>query len=192
MRKIFQGILKDITFKSVSRPDGAEGDYLYPAVAASAVPGRRLRGRDANEVHVPEALRYRNLRYEQSRITNTRRWEAGLTRGGLTDGRLYLSSSKGYPLSVFSVIGYKGEDAEASKRKISKLVFGRTTMKLPGKGGGGGGGGGVAQASAQAAGPKKVRAATPRARAASPKARAASPARSSRDRRSPQRKKKTL
>ena len=56
----------------------------------------------------------------------------------------------------------------------------------------GGGGGGVAQASAQAAGPKKVRAATPRARAASPKARAASPARSSRDRRSPQRKKKTL
>ena len=55
-----------------------------------------------------------------------------------------------------------------------------------------GGGGGVAQASAQAAGPKKVRAATPRARAASPKARAASPARSSRDRRSPQRKKKTL
>ena len=63
----------------------------------------------------------------------------------------------------------------------------------------GGGGGGVAQESAQAAGPKKVRAATPRARAASPKARAASPkaraaspARSSRDRRSPQRKKKTL
>ena len=56
----------------------------------------------------------------------------------------------------------------------------------------GGGGGGVAQASAQAAGPKKVRAASPKARAASPKARAASPARSSRDRRSPQRKKKTL
>jgi hypothetical protein len=51
--------------------------------------------------------------------------------------------------------------------------------------------GGVAQASAQAAGPKKVRAATPKARSASPKARTASPARSSRDRRSPQRQKKT-
>ena len=51
------------------------------------------------------------------------------------------------------------------------------------KGGGGGGGGGGA--------PKKVRAATPKARMASPKARTASPARSSRDRRSPQRQKKT-
>ena len=58
-------------------------------------------------------------------------------------------------------------------------------------GGGRGGGGSVAQASAQAAGPKKVRAASPKARAASPKARTASPARSSRDRRSPQRQKKT-
>jgi hypothetical protein len=50
--------------------------------------------------------------------------------------------------------------------------------------GGGGSGGGVAQASVRPAGPKKVR-------AASPKARTASPARSSRDRRSPQRQKKT-
>eukprot|EP00964_Phaeocystis_antarctica_P148566 scaffold115463_cov41-Phaeocystis_antarctica.AAC.1 len=47
---------------------------------------------------------------------------------------------------------------------------------------GGGGGGGA---------PKKVRAATPKARMASPKARTVSPARSSRDRRSPQRQKKT-
>ena len=57
--------------------------------------------------------------------------------------------------------------------------------------GGGGSGGGVAQASVRPAGPKKVRAASPKARAASPKARTASPARSSRDRRSPQRQKKT-
>ena len=55
-------------------------------------------------------------------------------------------------------------------------------LRRKGGGGGGGGGGGA---------PKKVRAATPKARMASPKARTASPARSSRDRRSPQRQKKT-
>ncbi|CAM9317546.1 unnamed protein product, partial [Discosporangium mesarthrocarpum] len=82
----------------------------------SPAPGRRLQGRSAVHVRVPANIRHRQDRMPGPDAAEVRQWEQRLTQQErLLEGRLFLSCSKGYPVSIATVLRYQPEEEEARR-----------------------------------------------------------------------------
>ena len=129
--------------------------------AAGGVPGRRLDGRDAVTLAIPEEFRCRPPR-TVARQAAVREWEIRIAwhgvdahlhhyhnhhhhryhhgnhanttaRKALLDGRVFFSAKKSYPVAVFSTIKYEPQKEEAARRrkKLEELGGGGTQFVLP-------------------------------------------------------------
>ncbi|KAL7533136.1 hypothetical protein ACHAXR_005065 [Thalassiosira sp. AJA248-18] len=127
------------------------------ANAAGGVPGRRLDGREAVTIEIPEELR-RPVR-TVARQAAVREWEIGIaygaqqgmkqhqppnhltigshyktkTRNALLDGRVFFSTKKSYPVALMSTIKYEPEKEETlrKRRQLEELGGGGTQFVLP-------------------------------------------------------------
>ncbi|OQR83417.1 hypothetical protein ACHHYP_14744 [Achlya hypogyna] len=95
-----------------------EADDMEPSLA-----GRRLPGPDATVVNVLPLFRYRLTTKYPAASAVVRRWEATMTEKGVLDGRIFLSSGKGYPVGVSSVIKYNGTEKVTRGRKRLQSVM---------------------------------------------------------------------
>ena len=86
-------------------------------IGSVLVPGKKLDGPPAYVVSVPESFRHK---YQQSAAV-VRQWERQVSDAGILEGRLFISSKRGYPLVVSSVIQYK-PGSESEKRLRAKQV----------------------------------------------------------------------
>ena len=131
--------------------------------AASAgvvgIPGRRLDGREAVSLAIPNEFRTRPLQIRTvARHAAVREWEMKVAWHGinvaqhpqyaslntanntsaekkkaLLDSRVFFSSKKSYPMAVFSCIKYEPQKEEAARRrkKLEELGGGGTQFVLP-------------------------------------------------------------
>jgi len=116
-------------------PMEIEPSSTFPAYT----PGRRLEGDKAVHISVPRDPP--GARTKQKAIANTaaiRTWERQTAHGladktPLLDGRLFMSASLGYPVSVFSVIRYepRREQAEFLRKKLESLGGGGSRFVMP-------------------------------------------------------------
>lgn len=120
------------------------------------IPGRRLDGREAVTLELPIEFRTRPLPIRAvGRHAAVREWEMKVAWHGvvqenvpgrhyhhtddtrdkraLLDGRVFFSSKKSYPISVFSCIKYEPQKEEAARRrkKLEELGGGGTQFVLP-------------------------------------------------------------
>lgn len=86
-------------------------------VDSTSIPGKQLNGLDAFVVSVPESIRHK---YQHSAAV-VRQWERRVKNAGILDGRLFISSRRGYPLVVASVVEYK-PGSESEKRWRARQV----------------------------------------------------------------------
>lgn len=113
---------------------------------SAGVPGRRLDGRDAITITVPEEFRARpNPSRTVARKAAVREWEIRVAYGGggshsnstprkaLLDGRCFFATKKSYPVAVFSTIKYepKKEETLRRRRMLEEMGGGGTHFVLP-------------------------------------------------------------
>ncbi|KAL9181285.1 hypothetical protein ACHAXT_010090 [Thalassiosira profunda] len=116
------------------------------AAAPAGVPGRRLDGREAISVAVPEEFRMRPLPARAvARHAAVREWEIRTAYGerqsarnetrqtGLLDGRAFFSTKRSYPVGVFSLIKYEPKKEETLRRRkqLEELGGGGQIFVLP-------------------------------------------------------------
>eukprot|EP00577_Skeletonema_sp_RCC1716_P001578 CAMPEP_0113425518 /NCGR_PEP_ID=MMETSP0013_2-20120614/30215_1 /TAXON_ID=2843 ORGANISM="Skeletonema costatum, Strain 1716" /NCGR_SAMPLE_ID=MMETSP0013_2 /ASSEMBLY_ACC=CAM_ASM_000158 /LENGTH=897 /DNA_ID=CAMNT_0000313691 /DNA_START=37 /DNA_END=2727 /DNA_ORIENTATION=+ /assembly_acc=CAM_ASM_000158 len=119
-----------------------------PRTAAAArgggVPGRRLDGRDAPAVSIPNEFRCRPPK-TVARQAAVREWEIKVAWHGITgegaenssnallDARVFFSAKKSYPVAIFSTIKYEPQKEAAARRrkKLEELGGGGTQFVLP-------------------------------------------------------------
>ncbi|ETV93725.1 hypothetical protein, variant 1 [Aphanomyces invadans] len=77
-----------------------------------ALAGRRLPGPDCQVVRMPPLIRYRMTTKYPPASATVRLWEGNMNEQGLLNGRIFLSSGKGYPVTVTSVIKYNGNQTK--------------------------------------------------------------------------------
>ncbi|KDO25057.1 hypothetical protein SPRG_09195 [Saprolegnia parasitica CBS 223.65] len=97
----------------LSSPDHDAQSQEYPLEldeVEQSLAGRRLPGPDSTVVNVLPLFRYRLTTKYPAASAVVRRWEATMTEKGVIDGRIFLSSGKGYPVGVSSVIKYNGTE----------------------------------------------------------------------------------
>jgi hypothetical protein len=112
------------------------------------VPGRRLDGREATTIVVPDKFRRRPAPHRVvAREAAVREWEIRVTygngggkgrggggRGGaLLDGRVFFATRMSYPVAVFSTIKYEPKKEETLRRRkqLEELGGGGTQFVLP-------------------------------------------------------------
>ena len=114
------------------------------AARGSGVPGRRLDGRDAPFVSIPNEFRSRPPK-TVARQAAVREWEIKVAWNGiasdsvenssnaLLDSRVFFSAKKSYPAAVFSTIKYEPQKEAAARRrqKLEELGGGGTQFVLP-------------------------------------------------------------
>eukprot|EP00986_Skeletonema_menzelii_P018064 scaffold24390_cov144-Skeletonema_menzelii.AAC.5 len=116
------------------------------AARGGGVPGRRLDGRDAPAVSIPNEFRCRPPK-TVARQAAIREWEIkvawhGIAREGseknnssnaLLDARVFFSAKKSYPVAIFSTIKYEPQKEAAARRrkKLEELGGGGTQFVLP-------------------------------------------------------------
>lgn len=126
--------------------NNAKGHAPRTATAARSggVPGRRLDGRDAPAVSIPNEFRCRPPK-TAARQAAVREWEIqvawdGISNEGtedssnaLLDARVFFSAKKSYPVAVFSTIKYEPQKEAAARRrkKLEELGGGGTQFVLP-------------------------------------------------------------
>ena len=140
------GVTTDMQNKGINAASAST-----PSSAAAGVPGRRLDGRDAITVAIPEEFRRRPppLR-AAARQAAVREWEIRVAygaqpgmkqqqppnttpRNALLDGRVFMSTKKSYPVAVFSTIKYEPKKEETLRRRkqIEAMGGGGTQFVLP-------------------------------------------------------------
>ncbi len=114
------------------------------AARSSGVPGRRLDGRDAPAVSIPNEFRCRPPK-TAARQAAVREWEIKVAWDGISsegaedssnallDARVFFSAKKSYPVAVFSTIKYEPQKEAAARRrkKLEELGGGGTQFVLP-------------------------------------------------------------
>jgi len=110
--------------------DAPSPQVIHAGDFKSPVPGRRLRGTDPFHVRFPPSHRYKLLR-TQDRSAEIRQWEKQVilhtVQGqNISDGRIFCSSNKAYPVAVLSVIKYKPQEEQA-KLQRGKILDGQTS-----------------------------------------------------------------
>jgi hypothetical protein len=129
--------------------DRAEGaTTIANGGGGGGVPGRRLDGREAAIVVVPEKFRLRPAPHRVvAREAAVREWEikvtygngggkgrgAGVGGGALLDGRVFFATRMSYPVAVFSTIKYEPKKEETLRRRkqLEELGGGGTQFVLP-------------------------------------------------------------
>lgn len=120
------------------------------AAAAAGVPGRRLDGREAVAIDIPDEFRYRSPPLRAvARQAAVREWEiknaygtqqpqnignhSNTTKRALLDGRVFFSTRKSYPVAIFSTIKYepKKEASLRRRKQLEELGGGGTQFVLP-------------------------------------------------------------
>lgn len=129
---------------------------MKASVGTIGIPGRRLDGREAVTLNIPNEFRTRPLPIRSvARHAAVREWEMKVawhgvagksappthneshhndnTKKALLDGRVFFSSKKSYPMAVFSCIKYEPQKEEAARRrkKLEELGGGGTQFVLP-------------------------------------------------------------
>lgn len=128
---------------------------LHTPVGTIGIPGRRLDGREAISIDVPNEFRTRPLPIRAvARHAAVREWEMKVAWHGvqgkrvhidneshhgvpakkaLLDGRVFFSAVRSYPMAVFSCIKYEPQKEEAARRrkKLEELGGGGTQFVLP-------------------------------------------------------------
>ena len=119
-----------------------------PQSNSAGVPGRRLDGRDAVSIHMPEEFRVRAPPLRTvARKAAVREWEIRVVAYGegkgsedtntaprkLLDGRVFFTNMKSYPVAVFSTIKYEPKREETLRRRkmLEELGGGGTQFVLP-------------------------------------------------------------
>ena len=117
------------------------------ATRGGGVPGRRLDGRDAQTLTIPDEFRGRPPK-TVARQAAVREWEIKVAWHGiataedaerqnssnaLLDARVFFSAKKSYPCAVFSTIKYEPQKEAAARRrkKLEELGGGGTQFVLP-------------------------------------------------------------
>lgn len=121
---------------------GGKGGSAAPKTAANAaaggaggVPGRRLDGREAVAIAMPDEFRRRPPPLRAvARQAAVREWEIRAAYDSkLLDGRIFFSARRSYPAAVFSTIKYEPRKEETLRRRkqLEELGGGGTTFVLP-------------------------------------------------------------
>ena len=109
---------------------------------SGGVPGRRLDGRDAPSVSIPNEFRCRPPK-TVARQAAVREWEIkvawhgvtveGANSNALLDARVFFSAKKSYPVAIFSTIKYEPQKEAAARRrkKLEELGGGGMQFVLP-------------------------------------------------------------
>ncbi|ETV77187.1 hypothetical protein H257_09074 [Aphanomyces astaci] len=102
----------DTNYLNSPVPHDANDAVLSDNEDEHALAGRRLPGPDCQVVRMPPLIRYRMTTKYPPASATVRLWEGNMNEVGLVNSRIFLSSGKGYPVAVTSVIKYNGNQTK--------------------------------------------------------------------------------
>ncbi|RHY86753.1 hypothetical protein DYB35_010496 [Aphanomyces astaci] len=94
----------DTNYLNSPVPHDANDAVLSDNEDEHALAGRRLPGPDCQVMRMPPLIRYRMTTKYPPASATVRLWEGNMNEVGLVNSRIFLSSGKGYPVAVTSVI----------------------------------------------------------------------------------------